>query len=106
MSRENKGFISDLCREHNVHLYQALIIRDIPDRFNLTCSIYLNSLDDNKKLNAVLKALPQVFCTDTIRFSNQQTRKTKHLCELPYFKGYEDVVEQCYRNLNSEDKNG
>jgi hypothetical protein len=106
MSRENKGFISDLCREHNVHLYQAHIIRDIPDRFNLPSTIYLNSLDNNKKLNAVLKALPQVFYTDTIRFSNQQTRKIKHLYELPYFKGHEDVVEQCYRNLNSEDKNG
>jgi hypothetical protein len=106
MSVENKILISDLCKKHNIHLFQAHIIRDIFDSFELPSFIYLSALDDSEKLNMVLKTLPQVFCTDTYRLSNQQVKKINHLSELPYIKGYEGVVEEFYRNLNSENKNG
>lgn len=102
MSKENKNEICQCCREHNIHLSQAHIVRDIPDRSGTPSMVYINSSNEDSFFDAVLKSTPpQIFCTDTIRLSSDRVVKINDITELPYYAGYEEAVDELYHNLKS-----
>ncbi len=103
MSTENKKLIAQCCKEHNTPLLQAHIIRDIPDLFGKPSTVYILSLDQYESKDSILRAKPQLFCTDTVRLGNQSTVKISKIADLPYYKGYEEVVDQLYNNLKLDD---
>lgn len=101
MSMENKRLIADRCKEHNIHLSQAFIIRDHRDWFDKPSTMYLMSFDQLKSEEAILRARAETFCTDAIGLGNHGVIKINKIANLPYYKDYEEIVEQLYSALKS-----
>jgi hypothetical protein len=101
MSKENKRVISQCCQDHNISLFQAHIVRNLKGRFGMPM-IYINPLDDITKRETSNNSEPSIFCTDTYKLSEKRVQKISRLSDLPYYSGYERVVEQFYRNIMSE----
>jgi len=102
MSVENKQLIAQQCEKNNKSLHLAHIIRDVKDWFGKPCTIYITSLNQYKSEEIILQSEPQLFCTDTVSLSNQGTVEIMNLNELPYYRDYEEQVEQLYQNLISD----
>ena len=102
MPTENKRLIAECCDKHDIPLSQALIIRDHKDWFGRSSTVYIVSLDRDADKDRVLQAKPRLFCTDTISLGNRSTVKIAKITDLPYYKGYEKVVDQLYRNLKAD----
>ena len=48
-----------------------------------------------------LQAKPQLFCTDIGKLSHKPSElKIAKVTDLPYYKDYESIVDELYRNLN------
>jgi len=99
MSKENKMQIVQCCEEHNIPLFHAYIVRDHKDRFGKPSTIITLPIDENNR-SILLKSKPQLFCTDTVSLNYQYgVAKIAKITDLPYYKDYEDIVHQLYRNL-------
>ncbi|MBA7578250.1 hypothetical protein ES708_20112 [subsurface metagenome] len=102
MSTKNKRQIVQCCKEHNIHLSQAHIVRDIKDRFGKPSAILTFGIDEYTNEDKILLAKPQLFCTDTVRLGHTySTVKITKIADLPYYKDHEEVVNQLYRNLKA-----
>ena len=103
MSTENKRLIAQCCVKHDVPLFQAHIIRDLKDWFGKPITVWILSLDqdESKDKDAVLRAKPQLFCTDSVKLGNQGIVKIAKITDLPYCKGYEEIVDRLYSNLKA-----
>ena len=103
MSTKNRNLIAQYCKEHNTPLLQALIIRDIQDWLGKPSTVYILSLDQYESKDRILRAKLQSFCTDTVNLGNQSMVKIAKITDLPYYKGYEEVVDQLHNNLKLDD---
>ena len=102
MSIENRKQIVRFCEEHNIHVEQAHIIRNHKDRFGKPSTIYLLPVSIIVNKEAYLQAKPQLFCTDTIKLSHAYSQvQINNISDLPYYNGYEEVVNQFYLNLEA-----
>ena len=101
MPTENKRLIAECCDKHDIPLFQAHIIRDHKDWLGRPSTVYIMSLDQYEAKDGVLQAKPRSFCTDTIKLGNQGMVKIAKITDLPYYKGYEEVVDQLYCNLKA-----
>ncbi len=102
MSIENRKQIVRFCEEHNIECSQAHIIRNHKDRFGKPSTIYILPVGTIVNKEGYLQAKPQVFCTDTIKLSHTYTVvKIAKITDLPYYNGYEEVVNQFYLNLTA-----
>ena len=103
MSIENKKIIMKCCEDHNIPLFQAHIIRDHKDRFGKPSTILTLGINEFMNEDKILLAKPQLFCTDTVSLGHtDSTVKIAKITDLPYYKGYEEVVDQLYRNLKAD----
>lgn len=102
MSTENKRLIAQCCEKHNIPLLQALIIRDHKDWLGRPSTVCILSLDQYESKDSALRVKPQSFCTDTVSLGNKSMIKIAKITDLPYYKGYEEVVDQLYRNLKAD----
>jgi hypothetical protein len=105
MSTENKRQIVQCCKEHNIQLSQAHIVRDLKDRFGKPSTILTLRINEYITEEKLLQVKPQLFCTDTIRLKHQYQHrvvKIAKIADLPYYKDYEDVVDQLYLNLKAD----
>ena len=103
MSTENKRQIVQCCKEHNIPLFQSHIVRDLKDRFGRPSTIIPFGIDEFMTEEKFLQAKPQLFCTDIVKLSHKYSvAKIVKITDLPYYKDYEDVVEQLYRNLKAD----
>lgn len=102
MSTENKRLIAQCCEKHNIPLFQAYIIRDHKDWFGRPSTVCILSLDQYESKDSAFQTKSRSFCTDTISLGNQSTVKIAKITDLPYYKGYEEVVDQFYRNLKAD----
>ncbi len=100
MSTENKRKIVESCKEHNIHLSQAHIIRDLKDRFGKPSTILIFGIDEFMNEEKYLQAKPQLFCTDIVKVSHKYNElNIAQITDLPYYKDYENIVNQLYSNL-------
>ncbi len=103
MSTENKRQIVQCCKEHKIHCSQAHIIRDHEDRFGKPSTIITFGINEFMTEEKFLQAKPQLFCTDIVKISHKYSvAKIAKITDLPYYKDYEDVVDQLYRNLKAD----
>ncbi len=105
MSTEDKGPIAQCCKKHDIPLFQAYIIRDHKDWFGRPATVCILSLDQNKSKDSILRIKPQIFCTDSVSLGNQSIVKIAKISDLPYYKGYEEVVDQFYHNSMTDGLN-
>ncbi len=101
MSTENKRLIARCCVKYNVPLFQTHIIRDHKDWFGKPATVFLLPLDQYESKNNILRAKPQLFCTDSVKLGNQGIVKIAKITDLPYYKGYEGIVNRLYGNLKA-----
>ena len=102
MSIENRKQIVGFCEDHDIQCWQAHIIRNHKDRFGKPSTIYMIPISAIVNKEDYLKAKPQLFCTDTISLGHTYTVvKIAKITELPYYNGYEEVVNQVYLNLTA-----
>ncbi len=74
MSTENKRQIVQCCKEHNIHLSQAHIVRDLKDRFGKPSTIITFGIDELMTEEKFLQAKPQLFCTDIGKLSHKPSK--------------------------------
>jgi len=104
MSVENKRKIINACRGQDIHFWQAVIIRDVPDdkerisKVNIFPIIdYLGSLDE------IYKIKPQQLCIDNAQnVDSPKTVKINRLSDLPYYKDYKELVDQFFEESKKE----
>jgi len=101
MTTANKKLIVECCEKHNIPKFQACIIRDQKDWFGKPAAIYIMSLDQYESKSRALHIKPQVLCTDTIKLGTGKRVKITKITDLPYYKGYEEIVDELYRNLKT-----
>ncbi len=99
MTTANKKVIVECCEKHNIPIFQACIIRDQKDWFEKPASIYLLSLDQYESKSHASNIKPQVLCTDTIKLGSEKIVKIAKITDLPYYRDYEEIVEELHRNL-------
>ena len=104
MLQEKKDKIIQCCYKNNITVFQSYILRDQKDRFGKPSTIFTLLIDISNK-GSLLKITPHVFCTDTISLSHDNgLEKITKLSDLPYYKGYEKVVEEYYHNKQNPKK--
>jgi hypothetical protein len=105
MTQSKKKQVLQICRENNISVSQAIILRDQIDRFGKPSSILIEEINKDND-DKTLKVQPQIYCTDIISFTLQQDpEKISKISDLPYYKGHEKVVEEMYHNkLNVKKK--
>ena len=102
MSQENKRLILQCCDEHNIPLSHAHIVRDHKDRFGKPSTIITLPINDSNK-EIYLRSKTQLFCSDTVSLTHQYgVSKIAKITDLPYYKDYENIVDQLYRNLKAD----
>ena len=101
MSQEKKSQIAHCCEKNNIPLSQAYILRDFKDGFGKPSIVFTLLIDDSNK-DILLKVKPQLFCTDTVSLSYQYGLvKITKISDLPYYRDYEEIVKELYRNLQN-----
>ena len=71
MSTKNKRQIVQCCKEHNIHLSQAHIVRDLKDRFGKPSTIITFGINEFMNEEKFLQAKPQLFCTDVAKLNHK-----------------------------------
>jgi hypothetical protein len=93
MSEANKSLISGICQAHGIPLHQAYIFRDIKDWQDKPCAMSYLPFSEASEQEKFTNVKPQLLCTDTISLGGKGTiKKINNIEELPYFKGYENLV--------------
>ena len=106
MSPENRALIMRFCDENNIGCWQAHIIRNSKDRFGKPGTIYLLPVSAFVSNDSYQQVKHQLFCTDTLKLSHTNNNiQIKNITDLPYYKGYEEVVNQFYRNSTANSEN-
>jgi len=103
MSVENKKFIADKCKKYHKPLFLAHIVRDVKDYAGKPGTIYISNLTNYSDPDLVLKSMPQIFCSDTIKFANGGIKNISRLEELPYYSSYPEDVIRWYHIWSSDD---
>jgi len=103
MSSDKKRIVARSCEKHGISLFQSCIIKDHKDRAGTPSTVLPLALDNYDSKEMLLGAKPQLLCTDLVRLSNlSRTVKINRLSDLPYYRGYEDVLEEMHRSLKAD----
>ena len=104
MAPEKKSLIVRYCQEYDIPLFQSYIICDHPDRFGKPGTVLHVSLDDVKSKTQILNTKHQLLCTNKARIGYRNSvKQINHITELPYYAGYENVVNEFLQNVQNGD---
>jgi hypothetical protein len=106
MPREKKLWIIEKCSNSKIQFLQCLVYPLKMDDAGLTPHIDLLPLDDPKTMKMVLDMNPQLLLMAGEELLGHEQIAVSHLSELPYYEGYEQLVDLMYEKRKAKHLKG